>query len=435
MSSTVTSWLNRSTPTTFTVFATITAFCTYMCMYAFRKPFTAATFAEGPMIWGLDYKSALVIIQVLGYMLSKFIGIKVVSEMDSKKRAITILILIAIAWAALLGFALVPTPYNAIFLFFNGLPLGMIWGLVFAYLEGRNSTEVMGLGLCASFVFASGLVKDIGQFLMGQGMSEYWMPFGVGAIFALPLLAFTWLINQIPAPTAEDEALRTKREPMSGRERKQYFMKFATGIILLVLVYTILTAYRDFRDNFLADIWADLRGINNDVNFSSTETPVSILVLVALMLIVLVKDNFRALLVNHIAIGVGVIMAGVGTWFHQQGMLGDYTWIILTGLGTYLAYIPFNSILFDRLIATFRQVANVGFLIYVADAFGYMGSVGILIYKNFGAPNLSWLSFFTNISYVLAVIGAIGITLSILYFYWKKKRSTHHFIEKELTKG
>ena len=408
MSSSVRSWLHKSSPLAFTLYATVAAFCAYMCMYAFRKPFTAATFADGPIILGLDYKSTLVIIQVLGYMLSKFIGIKVVSEMDPAKRAIAILVLIGIAEMALLGFGLTPAPYNAIFLFFNGLPLGMIWGLVFSFLEGRKQTEVMGLGLCASFVFASGLVKDIGKFLMANGISEYWMPFAVGGIFALPLLLFTWMLVQIPAPSAEDEALRTKRAPMKGKERWEYFKKFALGLILLVAVYTILTAYRDFRDNFLADIWADLRGADNTVNFSATETPVSIGVLLILMLIVLVKDNKKALMVNHFAVGVGVLLAGLSTWGHQQGWVGDYTWIILTGFGTYIAYIPFNSILFDRLIATFKQVGNVGFLIYLADSFGYMGSVGVLLYKNFGAGEISWLNFFRQISYALAIIGAVG---------------------------
>jgi len=393
-----------------------------MSMYAFRKPFTAATFADGPEILGLDYKSAIVIVQVLGYMCSKFIGIKVVSEMAKPKRIFAIFLLIGIAWMALLGFALTPSPWNAIFLFLNGLPLGMIWGIVFSYLEGRKQTEVMGLGLCASFVFASGIVKDVGKYLMGIGISEYWMPFVVGAIFALPLLIFTLLLNQLPEPSEEDIAQRTARAPMSGRDRWRYFYQYATGIILLVGVYTVLTAYRDFRDNFLADIWVGLRGVDNTVNFSATETPVSIGVLAILMLIVLVKDNFRALAVNHIAIAVGVLMAGVSTWFHQNDWMGDYTWMILTGLGTYMAYIPFNSILFDRMIATFRQVANVGFLIYIADSFGYLGSVGILIYKNFGAPNLSWLLFFVQISYLLAIIGAIGIFVSLTYFYFEYQR-------------
>ena len=414
--------ISRLNPTWFAIVATIAAFCSYACMYAFRKPYTAATFLDGPLMLGLDYKSFLVITQVIGYALSKFIGIKVISEMDSSRRAIAILILIGISQLAWLGFGLVPTPWNAVFLFFNGLPLGMIWGLVFSYVEGRRQTEIIGLGLCASFVFSSGLVKDVGKFLMQSGVSEYWMPFASGGVFVLPLLASVWLLNHIPPPSKEDEAERTRRAPMNARERKAYFLKFALGLTLLVVVYTLITAYRDFRDNFLADIWADLQGADNEVSFSGTEMPVSIIVLLTLMLIVLVKDNLKALLVNHVAIFAGVLTAGVATYGHQHGWVGDYTWIILTGVGTYLAYIPFNSILFDRLIATFRTVGNVGFLIYVADAFGYLGSISVLVYKNFWAPELSWVQFFADISYVLAALGGIGVVVAGVYFWRKEKQ-------------
>ena len=413
--------LQHASPWVLTLTATFAAFCTYLCMYAYRKPFGAATFTGQPEILGLDYKSAIVIAQVIGYMLSKFIGIKVVSEMKPERRTWAILGLIGIAELALLGFALVPPPYNAFFLFLNGLPLGMIWGIVFSYLEGRRQTEIMGLGLCASFVFASGFVKDIGKWLMAAGVSEFWMPFTVGVIFALPLVAVTWLLNQTPPPSEQDIQERVERKPMSRAERWGYFRKFAVGLVLLIAVYSLLTAYRDFRDNFLADIWVDLRGADNTINFSTTETPVSIGVLLILMLIVLVKDNFKAFLVNHIAIAVGVLLAGISTWGHQQGWVGDFTWIILTGFGTYIAYIPFNSILFDRMIAAFRHVGTVGFLIYVADAMGYLGSVAILIYKNFGAPSLSWVSFFSSVSYALALIGVVGLIFSVLYFSRKYK--------------
>ena len=57
-------------------------------MYAFRKPFSAATFAwyrAGSSRWTI--KIALVIAQVVGYALSKLIGIKVISELDPGRRA------------------------------------------------------------------------------------------------------------------------------------------------------------------------------------------------------------------------------------------------------------------------------------------------------------------------------------------------------------
>ena len=415
-------WLSNANPAVFTIITTLTAFCIYTCMYAFRKPFSAATFEGNPGILGLDYKSAIVIIQVIGYMMSKFIGVKVISEISPAKRAVMILILIGIAELALLGFASVSAPYNAIFLFLNGLPLGMIWGLVFSFLEGRKQTEVMGLGLCASFVFASGFVKDVGKWLMTNGVEEFWMPFMTGLIFVIPLVIFVAILSQVPPPSEKDQLERTARLPMDAKARLGYFMKFAFGLSILILVYAMLTAYRDFRDNFLADIWVDLRGADNAVNFSSTETPVSIGVLLILMLIVLVKDNFKAFAVNHIAVIAGVILAGVSTYLHSIDIMGDYMWIICTGLGTYMGYIPFNSILFDRMIAVFKEAANVGFLIYLADSFGYLGSVGILLYKNYGVKDLSWVSFFESISYLLAVLGTIGMLIS--YFYFNNKRKS-----------
>ncbi|MBK9565431.1 MAG: hypothetical protein IPO37_09700 [Saprospiraceae bacterium] len=57
--------------------------------------------------------------------------------------------------------------------------------------------------------------------------------------------------------------------------------------------------------------------------------------------------------------------------------------------------ILYNGILFDRLIGAFKITANVGFFMYIVDAFGYLSSVGILLYKNFGNQSISWLQFYT----------------------------------------
>jgi hypothetical protein len=72
-------------------------------------------------------------------------------------------------------------------------------------------------------------------------------------------------------------------------------------------------------------------------------------------------------------------------------------------MGLYLGYVPINCVLFDRLIAAIGQAATAGFLIYVADASGYAGSVALMLYKNFGSPELSWLTFFIQASYVMSI--------------------------------
>ena len=78
--------LENSSEIGLSIYAIIAAFGTYFCMYGFRKPFTVATF-EGMAYWGVDYKLLLVIAQVIGYMLSKFIGIRSISNLSKGSRA------------------------------------------------------------------------------------------------------------------------------------------------------------------------------------------------------------------------------------------------------------------------------------------------------------------------------------------------------------
>lgn len=150
----ITRWLQQTNGFLFSLYATFSAFCLYTCVYAFRKTFSTATF-DGISYAGVTYKSWLVIFQVVGYALSKFIGIKVISELKAHSRSLGILIMVSIAGISWLLFAIVPPPYNVIFLFTNGLPLGMVWGMVFGYLEGRRFTEVLGAGLSVSFIFSA----------------------------------------------------------------------------------------------------------------------------------------------------------------------------------------------------------------------------------------------------------------------------------------
>src|SRR5215475_10801664 len=189
------------------IWTVVAAFGSYFCMYGFRKPFTAAGY-ENFTLMGLSYKSVLVTAQALGYTLSKFIGIRVISEMPPARRSRAILSLIGMAQAALLLFALVPAPWNFICLFANGLPLGMVFGLVVGFLEGRRNTEALAAGLCASFILADGLTKSVGTWLLDQGVGERAMPGLAGLIFGAPLLFFVWMLTRIPPPDARDIALR-----------------------------------------------------------------------------------------------------------------------------------------------------------------------------------------------------------------------------------
>lgn len=398
--------------------ASIAAFGTYFCMYAFRKPFTVATF-ENLAFWGIDYKILLIVAQVVGYTLSKFVGIKVISEMKSHTRMLYLVGFIFSAELALLGFAVTPAPYNILFLFLNGLPLGMIWGIVFSYLEGRKATELLGVILSSSFIVSSGAVKTIGKMVLDKfHFDEYWMPFITGLFFILPLLFFAWLLEKLPPPTTEDQLLRAVRKPLNKTERKGLFKKYALPLTLIVFFFMLLTSIRDFRDNFAREIWDSL-GYTDASIYSISEIPIAIIVLVVLGMIGSITKNYKAFMYYHYVLIIGCISILVSTYLYQQQVITPLVWMVVSGIGLYSCYVPFNGIFFDRMIATFKINGNVGFLIYIADAFGYLGSILILLYKNFGKADISWLSFFTQALYFLAFIG-LAITIYSFHFFKNK---------------
>ncbi|MFD0793081.1 DUF5690 family protein [Mucilaginibacter litoreus] len=395
--------------------AGLSAFGAYTSMYAFRKAFTAGTFT-GHQYLHVDYKAWLVIAQVLGYMLSKFYGIRFIAEVKAKSRGKNILTLIGISWLALLAFAFVPAPYNIIFLFINGFPLGMIWGLVFGYLEGRKATEFMAALLSISLIFASGFVKTVARSLMaGIHINEYVMPFLTGAVFVLPLLLFVLVLECIPPPTQQDKQLRTERLPMSADERKAFLLRFLPGIILTVIVYLLLTIMRDIRDNFEVEIWHGL-GVKSNTIFTNIDSIISVFVLVGMSLLILIKKNLRAFSVIHVFIIGGCLLAGIATLLFTIGSIGPIVWMTLAGLGLYSGYVPYNAIFFERMIASFHYKSNVGFIMYVADAIGYLGSISVLLIKELGNPGISWHIFFKDGLIALSVIGTISATFSLIYF-------------------
>ncbi len=410
--------LEKANPVVFTAVAGLAGFAAYFSMYAFRKPFSAATFDIVPgWRFALDYKIALVLAQVLGYAVSKVIGIKVISEMNPARRASAIIVLMLLSWAALILFAVVPAPWNVAAMFLNGLPLGMIWGLVFGFMEGRRTSEVLGAILCASFIVSSGAVKSVGKLVMENWhVSAFWMPAVAGALFFPLLFVSVWVLWSLPPPNALDEAARVRRAPMGAEERARFLGQYGLGVGLLVVSYVLTTALRDFRDNFAAEIWTALGFGRAAAVFTASELPVAVLALTVLGIIIVVRDNARALLIIHGVVIGGLLLLALSTLLYQAGFLPPLPWMILSGAGLYMAYAPFNAMLFDRLIAVSGTVGNAGFLIYIADASGYLGSGTLLVWRNFGLTQLNWLQVFIVSAYGTSIFGTLLVGLSAVFF-------------------
>jgi len=426
----VTSYLEQASAPLLNGYAMTAAFAVYFCMYAFRKPFAAGTYT------GLDFlgteielKTALVIAQIVGYAISKYVGIKVCPEIDRHRRALMLVALVLLAEFALVLFAIVPTNLKIVAIFLNGLPLGMVWGLVVWYLEGRQTSEILLAALSCSFIVASGIVKDVGRALLNgiavvgtdsqfqiPAIPEFWMPAATGLIFLLPFLLAVWLLNQIPEPTEQDIKARSVRKTMTVQDRLDFVRRFLPGIVMLVLAYILLTAYRDFRDNYAVDILIELSLDGKATAISSMETVVALIVMAVMALLFFIKDNRKAMLAIFIIVGFGMLMIGVTTVLRQRDVIDGYSWLLLVGLGSYLAYVPYNSVMFDRLMASTRVTGTAVFAIYIADALGYTGSVVVQLFNDMFLGELSHLEFLEGFSYFVSLCGAALIAASGFYF-------------------
>ncbi|RMG96803.1 MAG: hypothetical protein D6705_10345 [Deltaproteobacteria bacterium] len=392
------------------------AFTTYFCMYAFRKPIGAATF-EGLRVFGIDLKIAVLSSQLLGYATAKFLGIRVLSEMSPARRTATLLGVVLAAEACLAIFAIVPAPLRLVAMFGNGLCLGGVWGLVYAYLEGRRTSEILGAGLSASYIVASGVVKTVGRKIVLLGVPEVWMPAVTGLTFLPLFLVGVAGLAALPPPSPDDEALRTRRTPMDRRARRAFVRRHAMPIAALTGLYVLLTAYRDIRDNFAVEIWNALGWAGKPQILTVSEIPIALAVLLVLAVLYRVEDNLRALYWVHGIMACGTVLIGLATLGFDLGLVGGTAFMILVGLGLYLAYVPYGCVLFDRMIAATGTVGTAVFMIYVTDAAGYAGSIALMLGKHAFGPDTPWLHFFRLISYATCALctaafaaSAIGIS-------------------------
>ena len=236
-------------------------------------------------------------------------------------------------------------------------------------------------------------------------IDRFWMPAATGALFIPLLMVSVWVLSALPPPNTRDVAERVLRRPMTAAQRGAFLQAYAPGLAAIVLAYILLTAFRDYRDNFAAEIWTAVGFGNDAAIFSTSEVPVAVVSLVVMAMVMTVRDNRRALVVIHGLIAGGCALVALATLAFRMDLISPFLWMVLTGSGLYMAYNPINAILFDRLVAVSGRVGTAGFLIYVADSAGYLGSVGVLLWRNFGKGGLDWLQFFVGGAYATGVIG------------------------------
>lgn len=404
----------------FILWAGGTALLSYSLVYALRKPFTAAEF-QGLTVWGMDYKIAVSIIQLLGYVTAKMLGIKYISELKPEGRLNFIIGSAALSEVSLLAFGLLPLPYNIICLFFNGLSLGCMWGVIFSFLEGRRTTDILASIMGVSMALSSGVAKSLGLYALHDlHVSQFWMPALIGA-FAFPLLCLCgWMMTKFPKPTPADIKARTKRVTLNGRQRWHLFCFFMPLLIMLFAANMLLTVQRDIKEDFIVCI-IDVKTVSAWA-FAQVDTISTIILLATFAALGCCKNHLKVLLILLGLSTIGMGMLAYVAAYYNTLHVPTVVWLFMQSMGIDIAYLSFQTIFFERLIACFRIRGNVGFFIITIDFIGYLGTLGLLLFKESFAANLNWTVFYNHISVVFGVLCCIAFIGSAIYIIAERKR-------------
>ena len=398
------------------------ALLSYSLIYALRKPYTAAAF-DGLELLGFDYKVAATTIQIIGYLTAKFIGIKLISELKKEHRFRFFVISVVIAQCALLAFGFIPAPYNAFALFFNGLFLGCIWGVIFSFIEGRRVTDILASLLGVSIVVSSGTAKSIGLYVMNDwGVSQFWMPALIGAV-ALPILiALAWALNRLPQPNETDISCKSERVALNSESRKSLFKNYMPFLILILTANFLLVMLRDIKEDFLINI-IDMEGQSSWL-FTQVDSVVTLIILALFGFMIFVRSNIKVMFILLTLVITGTITMTYISLNYETLSLSPTVWLFIQSLCLYVAFLTFQTVFFDRFIACFKIKGNVGYFIALIDFIGYTGTVAVLLTKELLNTESDWFKFYNQLAACVGIVSSAAFVCATIMLA-KKYRSQH----------
>jgi len=139
---------------------------------------------------------------------------------------------------------------------------------------------------------------------------------------------------------------------------------------------------------------------------------------------VLIRDNRRAFFsALGIAFG-GFLLAAIGLIGWRIQLIDGFTLMVLLGLGLYLPYVAVHTTILERLIAMTDDRGNLCYLMYLADSFGYLGYVMVMITReSLRIQNLN--QFFFIIAAVVTGVASMLLGGCWIYFARRTSQTDH----------
>lgn len=203
---------------------------------------------------------------------------------------------------------------------------------------------------------------------------------------------------------------------MSQRDRSTFFSRYAFGLVLIILVYVMCTILRSLRADFAPEIWHGLGVTQQPEVFAQSELLVGLGILVLFGSLIFVRNNRHAFFIGLGMAVLGFLLLAVTLRWQAIGELTPFGFMVLIGIGLYLPYIVVHTTLFERLLAMTRDHGNIGYLMYLADSFGYLGYVLVMFLRNRFEPDESFLVQFITITWIMVALSLLFLVPTWYYF-------------------
>eukprot|EP00002_Diphylleia_rotans_P019075 TRINITY_DN3695_c0_g1_i3.p1 TRINITY_DN3695_c0_g1~~TRINITY_DN3695_c0_g1_i3.p1 ORF type:complete len:470 (-),score=76.42 TRINITY_DN3695_c0_g1_i3:50-1459(-) len=404
------------------LYAALTSFLAYTCVYGIRMPIFAAQFLDYK-VRGFDLKVAFTMAQTAGIAVGKLGSTILISSLERENRLSTLYFLGSGATIGLLPVYLQWIPeIQVLGLFLCGICLAPIWGIIVLYLEGRGQSEILFAAAGLSPIFAGGLARSLGAYLIQSGIPEHTLPFTCGLVSLAFFCIITFYLNKLPPPTNQDIALRNVRKPMDATSRMQTLSNLGFGVWPLLCIYSFLNSFRAYREYFAYEIWSEIWGRPTDpINLVRPEIYIGLFAISTFACMSFIHSN-RAAFFSMLGFMIaGGFLIWIGNELHVLGYVSNTVWTILIGVGLWIAYVPAGSMIFERLIAMSGLEVTAVFLIYLTDGLGYLSTIVMLQVVNDlknASPAFSHLMLFRQLSRLCACSVIFFSIITALYYHF-----------------
>jgi len=402
----------------FIAYLSITSAIAYMGSYFVRSPIYIIPMNSFPTFWGVDFKTCLTLSSEFGKLVSKLLGMFIVSRINRQSRLVVLIIFNVVAMCLIsLPFAFLDPIYQLVGTFLAMCLLSSTYGIIVLYYEGRRITETLGTLSAISYLFGTGAAKSTGAFFLNY-ISPRFMPLTVACTFLPISIICMILLDMVPEPTREDVAHRSKRSKMSLKDQFSFMWTFNLGIFVLMVLNLCTLLVRNFRDYFAPEIYQyGLKtGVPEETYLAADAFGGAIAILTGIFLPKVARHKVAFFIMIGLTLLGGLILVGF-TFMFEYSILPGLPWLLSIAAGMWIVYLPINSgAMWDRLFAISRIHGTDSFLIYAVDILGGVGTIVLMFWKLFffhSDPG----SMFVILTMVVGSIVCVGSLILFGYFY------------------